>query len=655
MPKSLALGNGNILICFDKYARIRDFYYHYVGLENHVGEPCVHRVGVFCNGVFSWIRGDEWDVKIDYKNGTMVSEVNAVNRKLEIELRFSDVVHSKKNILIRKVSVCNLSETAKEVKLFFHQQFKIYNTERKDTGYYDPDQKVLIHYEGRRVFIIAGDKDGDPFDEFSIGNYGIEGKEGTWRDAEDGILEGNPIEHGPVDSVIGFSFKLKKKEIQKVFYWIGVAKSIKRAIEIQKDILKNTPEALHQESLLFWKNWASQATVDLQGQDERIVSQFNKSLFVIRTHTGNKGDIIASGDSSMLQYGHGTYAFVWPRDAAFITIALCKAGMHDLTKPFFDFCRTVIDKEGFFKQKFQSDRSVGSTWHPWFRNGKKQYPIQEDETALVLIALWKYYLSSADLEFIEELYKPLIKKAADFMCKYRDENTNLPKGSYDLWERKYGTSTFTSSAVYGGLNAAGNFAALLGHGKDRKYFSKIAEQIKSAIIKNFFNEETNYFYNLIILDDEKKKILYDNTIDLSSFYGIYRFNILKPGDKKLEAAHEVVKKRLYCKTAIGGVTRFENDEFHRVSYDASSNPWFITTLWCAQYEITCSRTLKELEKAKEKIDWAIKYAIKSGIMSEQIRADNGMQISAAPLAWSHAEFVATVVDYVEKQKKLKGN
>jgi len=71
-------------------------------------------------------------------------------------------------------------------------------------------------------------------------------------------------------------------------------------------------------------------------------------------------------------------------------------------------------------------------------NGKPELAIQEDETALVLVALWNYYNYSSDLEFIESIYNSIIAKAADFMCSYRDVSTGLPKPSYDLWEQKFG-------------------------------------------------------------------------------------------------------------------------------------------------------------------------------------------------------------------------
>ena len=86
-------------------------------------------------------------------------------------------------------------------------------------------------------------------------------------------------------------------------------------------------------------------------------------------------------------------------------------------------------------------------------------PIQEDETALVIYSLWKHYALTRDLEYVESVYNSLIKNAADFMVAYRDGKTGLPASSYDLWEEKYGISTFTTSTVVAALAAAGKFSA----------------------------------------------------------------------------------------------------------------------------------------------------------------------------------------------------
>ena len=72
------------------------------------------------------------------------------------------------------------------------------------------------------------------------------------------------------------------------------------------------------------------------------------------------------------------------------------------------------------------------------RRSAQQLPIQEDETALVIWALWQPFVLSRDIDFIKPLYRSLIKRAGDFMVAYRDEETGLPGPSYDLWEERRG-------------------------------------------------------------------------------------------------------------------------------------------------------------------------------------------------------------------------
>jgi GH15 family glucan-1,4-alpha-glucosidase len=39
-------------------------------------------------------------------------------------------------------------------------------------------------------------------------------------------------------------------------------------------------------------------------------------------------------------------------------------------------------------------------------------------------------------------------------------------------------------------------------------------------------------------------------------------------------------------------------------------------------------------------------------MPEQVHPETGEPLSVAPLTWSHAEFVATVLNYLEKKQSL---
>ena len=72
MSRSLVLGNGTLLLCFDHYGLLRDFYYPYAGLENHISSGDSHKIGFFIDGHFTWITDREWQVSTDYEKGTHI-------------------------------------------------------------------------------------------------------------------------------------------------------------------------------------------------------------------------------------------------------------------------------------------------------------------------------------------------------------------------------------------------------------------------------------------------------------------------------------------------------------------------------------------------------------------------------------------------------
>jgi oligosaccharide amylase len=650
MSRSLTLGNGSTLVCFDRYGQVKDFYFPYAGSENHIGEDCVNRIGVSIDGNFSWLDDPRWDIRIDYFEHSMSSNISVTNVNAEMSFEFRDVVYNEKDIFLRQIIVHNDSTRDRSIRFFFNQQFHIYGTSRGDTAYFEPDRNILVHYEGRRVFVISGMTEKKCFDDYSVGILGDDGKEGTWKDAEDSRLEKNPVEHGKVDSVMSMAVVVKPKCSKKMHYWITAAKEFKEAVALHDYVLHKTPQHLIETTRDFWKAWIDKTHMDFDGLDENLIDLYKKSLLIIRSHVGSNGSIIAAGDSDMPRGGRDTYAYVWPRDAAFIALALDKAGYSDTSRKFFEFCNDVISNEGYFFHKYRPDKSLGSSWHPWIKNGKKQLAIQEDETALVIYALWQHYEKCLDLEFIETIYNTLIKKAADFMCGYVDEETGLPMGSYDIWEEKFGTATFTASSVYAGLSAAGNFAKLLGKQRDEKKYSSVAKRMRESIIEQLYDEKKNFFFRNIELEGGKNSL--NDTLDMSSFLGVFRFGIFDADDKRLREMYRMVEDKFYVKNNIGGIIRYKGDRYFQVDDYNSENPWFITTLWGAQYCIANAKNREGLKDAVQYLNWVLNYAQSSGVLSEQLNRNTGQQLSVAPLIWSHAEFVLTVLQYLEKSKEF---
>ena len=104
-----------------------------------------------------------------------------------------------------------------------------------------------------------------------------------------------------------------------------------------------------------------------------------------------------------------------------------------------------------------------------------------------------------------------------------------------------------------------------------------------------------------------------------------------------------------------GWARYEDDYYHQVSNDVKNvpgNPWFICTLWLADYHIARARSVEDLEMAKPILDWVAKHALASGVLAEQVHPETNAPLSVSPLTWSHATLVATVTAYQNKLEQM---
>ncbi len=651
MARAMVLGNGNTLVCLDKFGQVRDFYFPYAGEENHIGSNQLHKIGVFADGRISWIDDPEWLVSIEYTHDSMVSRVLAENPNIKVRLESNDVVYNEKNIFLRKFLVTNLDSIDREVKVFFDQQFKIGDTNHADTAYFSSTLESIIHYKGRRVFLVGGSCESKPFNDYAIGFSGVLGKEGTWKDAEDGLLSKNTIEHGVVDSVISWSKNIKSGESTTLYYWIIAGETYREVYTLLEYINQKSPEHILESTKDFWRAWVNQVEISFPKLSDKVRSIFYASLFVMRAHSDNRGGILASADSGNIQYGGDTYGYVWPRDAAFTSWAFDTAGFFDVSKRFYKFIISVLTDDGYVLHKYQPDKSLGSSWHPWVKDGKRQLAIQEDETAILLVGLWEHYIRAKDLEFIESNYNDFIKKAAEFLIRFRDTNTGLPLSSYDLWEERYGVSTYTASSIFGGLIAAGNFAKTLGKEDEASRFYGEAEILRKSIIDNLWDNNLKSFIKLTQVADSLEL---DKTIDISSFYGIFRFGVLTVDNEKLLQAFNLTKEFLNTGSPTFGTARYQGDKYCTVDESKPGNPWFIASLWIAQFVIAKAESIEELKEAQEKIENVAKFST-SHVLSEQINPNTGENISATPLVWSHSEFVRTVIEYNKKFNILSRN
>ncbi len=650
MARAVTLGNGNILVGLDNRGQVRDFYYPFVGLSNHVSGASgnfVHRIGVFVDGEISWLDDTAWEVTVGSRTDTAVGTMTAVNHKLGVKLTSTDAVHNEANVFIREFVVTNLRETSRTIKLFLAQQFRIDESRRGDTGFFDPRINAIVHYKGHTNFVVNAFVGKRRFDQYNIGLFGIEGKEGTYFDANDGILEKNPIEHGSVDSVLGLTIKLKAGASETVYYWVVVADTIGGAHDLNAYVLSETPARLIQSTEHYWKAWVEKESLNLSQLSEPLKTLYRRSLIIMRVHADNRGGIIASSDTDMLHHGRDTYSYVWPRDAAIIAHAFDVAGYKDVAHRFFEFMTARLERGGYFMHKYCSDGTLGSSWHPWIIEGNPEFPIQEDETALVITMLYRHYEFDKDLEFIESLYNPFIEPAANFMVEFIEARYGLPQNSFDLWEEKFGISTYTASAVCAALVSAAQFAKLLGKDEAMRTYNAVAQRMREAILEHLFDAKEGYFIKRIRAYDQGEDVR-DMTLDMSSFFGPLCFGVLEADDERILRMFAVIESRLRVTGASEGYVRYEGDNYYTMQSAGSPNPWVVTTMWVAQYHIMAAKKPSDLKRAYEMLEWTASHATSGGVLAEQMHPQTRAHLSTAPLVWSHAEFVLTVHAYLDK-------
>ncbi len=650
MPRDLPVCNGNLLVAFDDRYNLRELYYPYVGQYNHtMGYPC--RFGVWCDGRMTWVSDDGWERSLKYEDDTLVTCVELVHQDMGLKLTCHDCVDCSSDVYLRKIVVENLKDGERDVRLFWHLDLNIAGSREGDTAYYDPRQKALIHYKGRHWILISGANERDwGLSSYAVGIIGHHKAQGTWRDAEDGSLSRNPISQGTVDSVGRVMVRVKDKAV--AYYWICTGSDMAEVTALDQNIRSVGPETILRRVRTYWKFWVTKGDNPTELPAD-VVKFYHRSLLVLRTQIDNRGAIIAANDSDVMQYNRDSYSYLWPRDGALVAHALDLAGYHETTRRFFTFCADIIDPSGYFWHKYNPDGSVGSSWHPWAdHNGNPQLPIQEDETALVLFALGRHFEMQSDVDYLLGVYKSLIEPAADFLASFRDDATGLPEMCWDLWEERRGVHTFTAASVWAGLMAAARFADIFGDADRSRRYLRSADEIRHAIDKHLYSPEDRRFLRSVSLEDGR--VVPDRTIDVSVM-GLLICGFLDPEDARLRETMENLEATLWVRTPVGGVARYQRDNYYQVSGDLENvpgNPWFLCTMWLAQWRISCAKTLSDLDGAIELLRWCIRHALPSGVMAEQINPYNGAPISVSPLTWSHATYVSTVCQLRDKRRML---
>lgn len=649
MARPIVLSNGELHVGLNIYGLVHDFYYPYVGFENHAsGANLRHKVGVLVDGVMSWLDEDKnWEFTFKYPHTALIGHTLAKNKALGIILEFDDAVDSEISIFMRNIHIVNLYAHMREVKLYMHQAFAIGDSRSNtDTAQYLPDSDAILHYRGRRAFVISGQHKGRPFDQFTIGLFGIEGHEGSFRDAEDGVLTGNTIEHGRVDSILGFTVQIEAHSSERASYWIAAGMSNREALYVHKQIQDDGIMKRLHNTAGWWHTWLKPVMKIIPSVPDDHRNLLVNSMMIMKSQMDKRGAVIASTDSTMLNYSRDAYGYSWPRDGAYTMWPFIRLGYFDEPYRFFEFTKRGLHPSGYLMHKYRADGALGSSWHPYVHEGGiVAPPIQTDETATVVFMFVQFYNMNKNGMLVKDFYYSMIRPMANFLADYIDGQTGLPKPSYDLWEELFATFTYTTAVTYGALLAASELAVVAGDNDSAVKWRTAADDIKAAAALHLYNEERGVFFKSISLVDGK--VIKDPVIDASSIFGAYIYGLFDVGSPEMISSVATMVSTFQLLDAEPGIARYEHDLYRRSDPSVTGNWWFITTLWHAQYLLEKD----SVKEAKLILDWTKSQALSTGMLGEQVNPLTNDVISPAPLTWSHAEYVSTILDYIQKTKQ----
>ncbi|MFQ6051755.1 MAG: glycoside hydrolase family 15 protein [Candidatus Hydrothermarchaeota archaeon] len=587
-PVHAILGNGSILVTYGKNAKINQIFWPNIDGPWHVNDI---RFGIHYKDLnrLSWISGQSWEHNFHYLNDTNILRIESIDKSTNLKITSLDYVLPKKDVLIKEFCVneydagCNIKkDESMNLSLVLYENLHVNENSDANCVYYEGENDILIHFRRNYVFGFFGNKKPKSL------RCGTPRK--ILRDLKDGDLKKEDIALGNVSS--GVIWDLNSN--LRIFLIAG--NSREDIIDLKNSLDENVLKSVSN----YWKNWIK----EVKFEKNQYYEIYKRSLLILRLLCDNGGGIIAAPEFDKEFLYSGGYGFSWGRDSSFVAMAFDRAGYHNISRKYYEFCMKTQEKDGIWYQRYQCDGTLAPSWGL----------VQIDETGSILHGISYHITRTKDRSFARKIF-PCIEKAVSYLISNLDEETGLQNPCMDLWEQDNGVFAYSNASVYAGILSASRLASFLNKSKKSKSWRNHANELKDNTIEKFWLEKEKRF--------AKSLKPLDKSLD-SSLIGLSTPNrLLDPMDPRIISTIRQIEKNL---TKKGGIIRFRGDRYW------GENPWTVTTLWLALYYAE----VKNRVKALSYINWCLRYKNELGLIPEQLDAISLKPVSAIPLGWAHA-------------------
>lgn len=377
MARAIVLGNEVVFAAFDKFLRLREFISLQSSGRNHVAGE-INYLGFWVRGELLWSHDSRVSVEICNRDVTIECAPSGLNLRVRYGLDGCSAV-----------TVAFTNEGEEPVKVFWNSYFKLGETDIENTVFYYPQGDRIIHYRGYDAVVLVV----EGMEDYACGVRDVAGAAGTWHDAEDGVLSGNPIDLGCVDATVGFWVAPEETRRVGLLPTLGLKEAQSIAVRFTGDFEPGTDE-------------------------ETVDAHF----------------FMAAVDSDIMISNRVNYASCWPRDVV-ETVRVT-----DKVADALSFIEKCLEGSGpLLLQKYDIQSKPAASWHPWIKDGKPIFPYQLDENAAVI-------------ELAFEHGHPL---GGRLLLALSEMSTDgIPPMGWDLWEERYGHHLYSFAVLIRALTAA---------------------------------------------------------------------------------------------------------------------------------------------------------------------------------------------------------
>lgn len=628
------IGNSHMLASASRTGRMYRLWWPHIDFPQHLDE-LLTGIRFQGDGKTTWfdLPEDNWQAKAAYVPGSNILSTALTKPDHPLLVNASLFAVPGENMLIRHYQLKNTGTEPISFDFIQYSSFIIAESPYYQTTQFDEAADALIHFRADYAFALSASI---PCAEFQAGH--------ARSNAEIGSLNGKEIEMVKDGALLWRFEDVQPGNAVELTLYLAAGHSCHDAVHTLSEARAQSYDSLYQETLEYWQAYL-QAAKPCPMEAEPIRTLYERSLLVMKLMSDEQtGAVIAAPEFDETFSRCGGYSFCWGRDAAFITSAMDKAGLHELSARFYQWALTAQDESGAWQQRHYHHGKLAPSWG-----------LQLDEGASILWGMWQHYQHTGNEWIISDEVWPAIEKGARFLLSQLDPETGLPLPSYDLWEERVAEHTYTAAAVYGGLTAAAEIAVLRGDHTLAQSLRDGALRIKQGIEASCWNDEKHCFYRGLKLSVSREHyeraiasgasgstvqkakgytqyvLDVDPIIDVSLLGVSMPFAVLPPEDERMAQTADRIMGSLWNKE-VGGIKRYEDDIY------AGGNPWILTTLWLCHYRLSQGQT----EEARRLLDWAIQHQTDLGLLPEQVDKVTGDTAWVVPLTWSHAMFVLAV-------------